>query len=268
MNTCEQMQDLFIEALYNDLDAERSKTLEAHFSSCPDCAAEYSTMRSTLKIMDSRARPDMNDAYWQSFDARLQERMTSARQPKPAIPFTRRVPVWAWQAAAAIILVVLGVLIGRTYLKEESPQIAHPTEQRLPIQRVNANPEVQRFLEKSEVLIIGVVNTDASNEEGYSTGLAHQKKVSQDLIREASVIKTKLNDPRQRRLRELVSDLEVVLLQIANLEAEQDQPEIEILKSGVDRKGLLLKINVEQMRLSNPKAEVPGSEKKPKGPAI
>ena len=101
-----------------------------------------------------------------------------------------------------------------------------------------------------------------SNEEAYSADLAHQKKVSRDLIQEASVIKPKLNDPRQRRLRELVSDLEVILLQIANLEAEQDQPEIEILKSGVDRKGLLLKINLEQLRLSNPKTEKPASNKK------
>ena len=49
-------------------------------------------------------------------------------------------------------------------------------------------------------------------------------------------------------LRALIDDLEVILLQIANLEAEHDVPAIELVRSGVDRRGILLKIQVEQMR--------------------
>ena len=45
-----------------------------------------------------------------------------------------------------------------------------------------------------------------------------------------------------------MTDLEVILLQIANLETEYDLPTIEMVKSGVDRRGVLLKINIEEMR--------------------
>ena len=45
-----------------------------------------------------------------------------------------------------------------------------------------------------------------------------------------------------------MTDLEVILLEIANLETEYDLPTIEMVKSGVDRRGVLLKINIEEMR--------------------
>lgn len=270
MNTCERIQELFVEALYDELHGEQKNALEEHLKGCAACAAEFTAMRSTLKVMDGRVRPEPEAAFWQNFDAKLQQRMIESKSSKPiVIPFHRRVPQWAWQAAAALILVGLGVVIGRSYMKEESPaQTARNVPVTAPIHTVSTDAETKRFLERSEVLLLGVVNTDPSNEEAYSSDLAHQKKVSRDLIQEASLIKTRLTDPRQRRLRELVSDLEVILLQIANLEAEQDQPEIEILKSGVDRKGLLLKINLEQLRLSSPKVVKPGSAKKADGPAI
>ena len=34
MNTCEKMQDLFVEALYNDLKAEQQSSLDAHLAEC------------------------------------------------------------------------------------------------------------------------------------------------------------------------------------------------------------------------------------------
>lgn len=264
MSTCEKMQELFVEALYGDLNAEQLAMLDSHLAACSDCKAELAGMRSTLRVMDGRVRPEPGDDFWRSFDTKLEERINESPTAQPkVISFRKRIPQWAWQAAAALFLVGVGVVIGRFYIKQEPGiEIARNPAASIPVQTVSTEAETRRFLEKSEVLLIGVVNTDSTNEEAYSADLAHQKKVSRDLIQEASLIKPKLNDPRQRRLRELVGDLEVILLQIANLEAEHDQPEIEILKSGVDRKGLLLKINLEQLRLSNPKIEKPASAKK------
>jgi hypothetical protein len=53
-----------------------------------------------------------------------------------------------------------------------------------------------------------------------------------------------LKGPGQRRLRELVADLETVLLQIANLESGNDLEAVEFVKQGVENRGLLLKINL------------------------
>ena len=66
---------------------------------------------------------------------------------------------------------------------------------------------------------------------------------------EAATLKEELDDPRQRRLRELVSDLELILMQIANLEADGDMGAVEFIRSSVNEKDVLLKINLEQLRI-------------------
>jgi hypothetical protein len=76
-------------------------------------------------------------------------------------------------------------------------------------------------------------------------------------------LKKELSNTNDRRLEKLVGDLELILLQIKNLEEKEDLPEIELVKSGVDRKGLLLKINLEQMRShSSPSQKTKGASGK------
>jgi hypothetical protein len=43
---------------------------------------------------------------------------------------------------------------------------------------------------------------------------------------------------------QLMNQLELILLQIANLEAEHDLSAVELVRDGIARDGLLLKINI------------------------
>ena len=69
---------------------------------------------------------------------------------------------------------------------------------------------------------------------------------------EADVLKNDLTDSQQHRLQKLVADIEMILLQIANLEETQDLPAVEMIRSSVDRKGIMLKINLEKMKTQHP----------------
>jgi hypothetical protein len=64
---------------------------------------------------------------------------------------------------------------------------------------------------------------------------------------EAPVIRGALNERGQKRLRGLVSDLEVIMMQIANLGSGQDVEGVELIKQGVDRRGIFLKIDLDRM---------------------
>ena len=56
-----------------------------------------------------------------------------------------------------------------------------------------------------------------------------------------------INDNPREVLKVLVEELETILIEIANLEEQEDLPDIELIRDGVDRKGILLKINIHQM---------------------
>jgi Putative zinc-finger len=263
MSECQKFEDRFVDALYGELDPSNQHALDEHLKECSRCRDLFASMQKTLNIMDSREHPELPDEYWKQYDDSLQKRIADAKPENVRWHSFGKIPGWVLKAAAAFILIGVGVLIGRYYMTPTTqPQIVEtrPTPSTT-VQRVSMDPETKRFLDRSQVLLIGVVNLEPDADGNYSTDLSAQKKVSRDLIQEASLIKTKLKGPDKRRLNELVSDLELIMLQIANMEAQNDQPEIEMVKSGVDRKGVLFKINLEQMRMSGAAGNQPENKK-------
>jgi len=240
---CQDATRLFAEGYYRDLDPLQQQHLEEHLKSCEKCAAEYDSISSVLDLMKQRKQEDPGEEFWNGYYARLQSRMNASQQ-RVTIPFRSPVRRFAWvaQIAAALILVGVGVIIGKYYLRQNeiptTARIYRPTTTDAHIEKA------QLFLQRSQVLLLGIVNADMDD-------LSRQKQISHDLIQQASSLQNDLKDPRYRRLRSLISELQVILLEIADLQKQGDLQGVDLIRSGVDRKGVLLKINLEQMRLSD-----------------
>lgn len=147
--------------------------------------------------------------------------------------------------------------------QESSPPAAATTEpgedtqQRTPPPAANdgggmkvmpaSSDRAMRYIEKSQMLLVALVNTDPDAADSYNSDSNMQRR-SRQLVNEAADIKDELSDPKQRRLRELVGELQKILLQIANLESDEDMDAVEFIRSRVNEHDMLLKINLEQMR--------------------
>jgi hypothetical protein len=83
------------------------------------------------------------------------------------------------------------------------------------------------------------------NGEAEGGDLGAQKERAGELVRAASTVREGSSD---RRVQELVAQLELILREIAHLEAGSDVDGIEMIRTRVDREGVLLRINLEQMR--------------------
>jgi len=254
MSNCDRCKDLFADALYDEMQSDDNVWFRDHLATCEQCAAEFSEMKSTLEVMSRKKRPELSDEFWERYHHQLNaklaaEKKSAAAPDRKLWTVLRPIPAWALQAAAAVIVLLAGVWIGRTMLPNSIPvaSVAKPTP---------ANPQLaqpvsitdrraQQFLDRSEVLILGLMHNDPQSED-----LTHPKQVSRDLVHEARYLKTQLNSHDQRKLRRLVSDLELILVQIANMKAEHGVPEIELVRSGIDRKAILFQINLEQMRMA------------------
>ena len=259
MIKCQKTKDLMLEALYGELPAGDRALFDAHLRACPECAAEYSVLGATLEVMDRRERPDPGGAFWDGYWDRLEKKMergTLTTEAPASEPFWRRarrafstVPRWAYQASAALALVVVGVLIGRSVFAPSGPgPVTGPAEVVAAVPP--ADPMLVRaddYIQRSKVLLLGLVNTDPAADGMYGLNLPRQKQISRELLSEAAYLKPALRAGRNDRLRELVSDLEVILLQIANLESENDLEGVELVRAGVDKRGLLLQINLSEM---------------------
>ena len=253
MNDCKTCRDRMLEALYGELGPADKADFERHLGACPECGAEYAALGETLRVMDKRERPDPGPEFWEGYWDRLSRRMlweATEEGGRPSLASRvglvfARLPRWSYQAAGAAALLIIGILIGSRLIGPPPPgtkaQIAAVPSQ------TGAVVQAGDFIERSKVLLLGLVNFDPATEDAYAFDLGGKKAVSRELAAQAPAIRRGLNEPGQRRLRDLVTDLEVIMMQIANLESSQDVDGVELIKQGVDRGGIFLKIDLDRM---------------------
>lgn len=255
MNECQTCRDGMLEALYGELAPAGKAAFERHLGACPECRAEYGALGETLKLMDKRERVDPGPEFWNGYWDRLSRRMLweqteEGRRPSLAARISRvfsGLPRWAYQTAGAAALLIVGILIGSRLIGPSGPAPAGTVAAVSVPAQSGAVVQAGNFVERSKVLLLGLVNYDPATEDAYALDLGRKKAVSRGLATEAAAIRKGLNEPGQRRLRELVANLEVIMMQIANLESGQDVDGIELIKQGVDRGGIFLKIDLDRM---------------------
>jgi hypothetical protein len=259
MKDCKKCSGFLVEALYGELDPEAKSFFDMHIGSCPACAAELRALTETLKTMDERVRPDPGqdfwDGYWDRLAGHLGERRAAEETPrswrKKLGHIWSLIPRWAFQAAAALALIALGVFIGRqVFSPQRTPVEASRQSVKAPAgQPAETDPvlRARNYVNRSKLVLLALVNYDPATEDPYALNLPLQKQVSQQLVNQASKLKSDLKGPGRRRLRELVADLETILLQIANLGSENGLEAVEFVKQGVESRGVLLKINLSEM---------------------
>lgn len=258
MKRCRTIKKYFPEALFNEISAGRKKQVEAHLRICEECASEFEKLSRTLEIMNRRERDLPDEDYWTSYWDSLTDRMRTKPDFQSELFQEKKVkaphfilPKWTWQVAASLALLFVGFTLGRLiYMGQPSGrrsgtimvgnQVKVPPNDGM-IHRAN------RYIDRTKVILLALVNYDPQG-DSYALSFPEQKKVSLELIQEAALLKGGLENSGRKNLQELVGELEIILLQIANLDAEQNQEGVDILQNGVDNQGILMKINLFQMR--------------------
>ena len=254
MTVCRTYKKLMAEKLAGEISEQNAARLEQHLQRCSKCAEAYASMLDTLDVMQRKPRPEMEPEFWDSYYARLKARMAREESAEASITTLSRRKIFNlhWSPAFTIATVaavfIFGIVIGRFVMMPglaPSHRTVAPTQEAFSAQAIDYR--TSQYFEKSKVLLLGLVNADTDEFQNGDNVLTQQRTTSQNLIREASFLKENLSTTRQRRLKNLISELEIILLEIANLEEQADVPGIEMIKSSIERKGILMKINIQEM---------------------
>ncbi len=125
----------------------------------------------------------------------------------------------------------------------EAPDLAKNTpepmlafvEHRMLSQRLN------HYFERAGYLLLEIKNDDSENETSKFNAL---RKRSTNLLEETVVLKHDLKSPEFALIRAVVEQLEFTLYDIANLNADIEKEDFELLKASILKQDLLIKIEV------------------------
>ncbi len=276
MNKCKQSRRLFDEAYFGELTAGDKAFLDNHLRNCAQCLAQYNQEKALLSAVS--AKPLTKDVpqkeFWDDYTANLHQRMLKEGVIKGEREKGRRssfqliphwfnsltLPRWAPQLAGAVLLVVLGIVIGRQFfapLPNEKRIASLNTTTQGPgtaLLTSNQNREMLlragRFIDRSRVILLAIENFNPETESTQAINLAFQKEISRDLVKQADSLKRELSQSKRRQLQELISELEVILLQIANIDSGSEIETLELVKGDRYIRGMLYKIRLNDLRRS------------------
>jgi hypothetical protein len=70
------------------------------------------------------------------------------------------------------------------------------------------------------------------------------------MIQQTATLKENLRGKENQRVIELLSELEMIFLQLANYEQDLDLEAVDLIRGGVENQAILLKIDVEKLILN------------------
>jgi hypothetical protein len=248
---CNFFKELIVDALYdyNDLPEKDKRAFQEHLTACPGCAVEYEEMVAVLNVMDQRRRPEMKEDYWETYTLQLQEKIAQAsrhQDPKKVFRtifqtierfagafrnFTGRGRIgWALYPAAALLLILIGIAIGRyLYLPSGLPL----NENDVLLSRVSPgrtggtggnqlSPATAEHFENLRPLLIDYSNypvkQDSSNPGKY---VLVENETLKQLILQNYLLKKIADRENNSDLTQLFQALEMILLEISNTDANE-----------------------------------------------
>ena len=206
---CNDVRALFLDSFHGHLPKDRQEFIERHLGGCRECRDEFNRQIEIFEALDAgRPAPKLADDFWDGYWDRLQEK--AAKSPGRANPtsssgfLTSRI----WFSAAAILLVVLGVVAGRYWF----PATVHlPAPQTASSDSIY--PVVQQHFEALSPILL-----DYSNQE-VQDGM-NDTEILRTLLLQNRLLKRMASRAQNPALIELLEDLEIVIIEMLNRNGE------------------------------------------------
>ena len=150
-------------------DADETAEIEGHLAGCTECRAEFARVQSTLRQIEPLEVPEppasFEEKTWLNLRDRLQEKGGFLRKLFGAQQ--------KWALAGAMVLLLATAFLAGRFWPRPIQQIAQ--------QPVQANPQrivlvaVGDHLERSQMLLVEIMNTDAKGSIDFSTEQAEAR---------------------------------------------------------------------------------------------
>ncbi len=260
MKTCNRFKDLMVDAFYEELAQEERRFFHSHLDNCSHCSAEYQELTSAMNVMDRREPPEMSEEFWDNFRPNLQlkiNEMEAERRSFSTDASSSRLRQWwrnfnfKWDArwllypAAAMLVVVSGIVIGRYIYSPVTTDYKGGTTFAVN----SANPAVADHLEELRPMLVDYSNYSPQDMEQGADQILVDRDELQQLILRNKLLKKMVERGKDANTKQLLEDLEMILLELSNSGKNSDRKDtLQTVQEMLKENNVLFKMNVANKR--------------------
>ncbi len=232
--SCRRHQDHMADQLYGRLSAADRAEFEDHLAGCGECAREFRELRETIALA-TREKPRIDTEsrlrdFWPKLEPALDQVDRERRRRRGWVR-----PAWAALAAAAAL-----ALLFTPALRWDGPNRTKPED---PASAVDAR--MTAYLDRVEPFLLSLVNvTIAEDDEQLDETIADERARAARLADEATALQTTLAHTAPLSQRHLLGDIELLLLQVANLRESEYRHGLEMVRAFMERRIILFKLSL------------------------
>jgi hypothetical protein len=227
---CQYFKELMVDALYEELSQSDKKSFQSHLKACSSCAVEYEGMAAVLDVMDQRQQPEMSESYWETYLSQLREKMAGeVKTPGQRLLSSEWLKRWQdrfhfdlrWilYPAAAMLLVALGIGIGRYLYLPSGKSVMKQIGEVISVAQVS--PVVSEHFENLRPILIDYANYTGKEDVGGTEEMVQVEKTTlKKLVLQNYLLKQMVTRSNDAALKQLLEELELVLLELSNAEAD------------------------------------------------
>ena len=214
-------------------DAEDAPEVERHLAACPECQAEFARVQTMLKQIEPLEVPEPLAIFEEKTWLNLRDRL-----PAKGSFFQRLFgPQQKLAFAGVMILLIAAAFMAGRFWPRSGQQVTNQTQ---------VNPQrvvlvaVGDHLERSQMLLVEIMNTDAKGPVDFSTEQAEAR----DLLDSNHLYKVSAQQAGDPQVARLLDQLGRVLAEVANGPSEVSSGDLQQVRHTIQSEGLLFKVRV------------------------
>lgn len=239
-------QETLLLYLAGELTPEEAARFEKRLAEDEELAAELDDLRRSIALVEESVPPEPDRQYWHSFYARLQPRL---EQKSAWQRFTEwLMPSQGLRLATAfgtlaVIFIVAGVLITQTLINSQPVELVQKATVKIKRAEGYLQNVIADHLYRSRLLLQEMINiSDGGN--NISELLTETRSRGEELLSDNRTYRMAAQRQNDVDLEELLDELEMVLVEIANLDPGEADYTLPTVRKIIQKKNLLIKIEI------------------------
>lgn len=220
-------------------DAENAPEIEQHLAACAECRTKFARVQATLKQIGPTDVPEPAPIFEEKMWLNLRDRLPVKGS------FLKRLfgAQQKWALAGVMALLLVGAFLAGRFWPRTTQRADVAVNSGEPGQ---TNPQrvvlvaVGDHLEKSQMLLVEIMNTDAKGKVDFSS----EQAKARDLLDDNHLYRVSAQQSGDPQVARLLDQLGRVLAEVANGPTEVSQNDLEQVRHTIQTEGLLFKVRV------------------------